>query len=347
MTTVTGNQQQTRSGQAPTTDVLSGAASSRAGRGTANTEPPQRDAWTENVHMRTAADEEPQTVATLRGHRAALEACDKYIDYVHHVERANFSKYERNLEEIKLMNASGVTNSAQYQDTKFAIAEFEEELEQRDLTPFAKTTQSTNVNHAEVACIGTQTCAKQKLGPKLYPDALKQIAASQPAPTKPGEEPVYPAAAPEEALFSRSKAQEAADIMSKDQTCEDFVKLMDHISASRRSKRRDLHIRENFKPLSGKEYKSSTITDYKPQGGGIYSKATKSTTILRHSTTNAAASLTRSPMKNGNHTSMGVMQGAENAYTGLPKVYSTPQKPGSSGSIFNRQRAFNQSAQRT
>ena len=102
---------------------------------------------------------------------------------------------------------------------------------------------------------------------------------------------------------------------------------MDHISASRKSKRRDLHIRENFVPLSGKDYKSSTIADYKPQGGGIYSKATKSTTILRHSSTNSAT-LARSPIKN--HTSMGMMSASQAAYSGLPNVYSTPQKPGSS-----------------
>ena len=113
MTTVTGNQQQARTSQ-PAADMVSGAASSRAGRGPATSEPPQRDAWTENIHMRSAADEDPKTVATLREHRAALDACDKYIDYVHHVERASCSKYERNLEEIKLMNASGVTNSAMY-----------------------------------------------------------------------------------------------------------------------------------------------------------------------------------------------------------------------------------------
>ena len=70
--------------------------------------------------------------------------------------------------------------------------------------------------------------------------------------------------------------------MNNDQTCDEFVKLMDQISANRRSKRRDLHLRDNFVPLSGKAYKSSVISDYKPQGGGIYSKATKSYTILCH-----------------------------------------------------------------
>ena len=68
------------------------------------------------------------------------------------------------------MNASGVTNSQKYAETKFAIGEYEEELEQRDMTPFAKTTQSLNVPHSEVSCIGSKTCAKQKPQPGVgYP----------------------------------------------------------------------------------------------------------------------------------------------------------------------------------
>ena len=142
--------------------------------------PRERDSWTENIHMRTSGDEDPQTVSLLAKHRAALDNCDKYIDFVHHVEGNNIAKYERNIEEIKLMNASGVTNSQKYAETKFAIGEYEEELEQRDMTPFAKTTQSLNVQHSEVSCIGSKTCAKQKTIHKLFPEALKTISASQP-----------------------------------------------------------------------------------------------------------------------------------------------------------------------
>ena len=59
---------------------------------------------------------------------------------------------------------------------------------------------------------------------------------------------------------------------------------MDYIRDTKRNKRRDLHIRDNFKPLKGDAYKSRDIIGNKPQGGGIYPKATKSTTILRMTT---------------------------------------------------------------
>ena len=64
-------------------------------------------------------------------------------------------------------------------------------------------------------------------------------------------------------------------------TCDEFVKLMDYIRDTKRSKRRDLHIRDNFVPLKGDAYKSKDIISNKPQGGGIYPRATKSTTVLR------------------------------------------------------------------
>jgi hypothetical protein len=45
------------------------------------------------------------------------------------------------------------------------------------MTPFAKTTQSLNIQHSEVSCIGSKTCGKQKTIQKLFPEALKIIAA--------------------------------------------------------------------------------------------------------------------------------------------------------------------------
>jgi len=86
------------------------------------------------------------------------------------------------------MGATGVSNATQFANIKFAISEYEEELEQRDMSAFAKITQSQNFKHSEVACIGSKTCNKQKLVHRLYEDALKAIAASQPASSKPGQE---------------------------------------------------------------------------------------------------------------------------------------------------------------
>ena len=41
------------------------------------------------------------------------------------------------------------------------------------------------------------------------------------------------------------------------------MSLVDQISAKKNSVRRDLHIRKNFVPLSGQEYKTSVFTAQK------------------------------------------------------------------------------------
>jgi hypothetical protein len=46
-------------------------------------------------------------------------------------------------------------------------------------------------------------------------------------------------------------------MMSGADTCNDFVKLMDYIKQTKRSQRRDLHIREGFVPLNAQQFKSS------------------------------------------------------------------------------------------
>jgi hypothetical protein len=65
-------------------------------------------------------------------------------------------------------------------------------------------------------------------------------------------------------------------------------------------------MRDGLVPLSAKAYKSSIICDSKPQGGGIYSKATKSTTILRRSSALPTQPDFTSPKKSS-HTSMAFM----------------------------------------
>jgi hypothetical protein len=58
---------------------------------------------------------------------------------------------------------------------------------------------------------------------------------------------------------------------------------MDYIQKSKRINRRDLHIRDNFVPMSAKQFTSSSFSSNKPQGGGIYPVATKSGVIMNHS----------------------------------------------------------------
>jgi hypothetical protein len=75
------------------------------------------------------------------------------------------------------MNNSGAAlkNSQRYADLKFSVEEYENEIEQRDLTSSAKTTQPVNLKHFEHSCIGTESCYKQKTIPKFYVEVLKQI----------------------------------------------------------------------------------------------------------------------------------------------------------------------------
>lgn len=111
--------------------MVSGTASSRAGR--ANRDPDQSkqkdDVWLENIHMRSNCEEEPDVVSRLKDHHMMLKDADKYLDYVHHVETANRTRYERNLAELQMMDASGVTQTSEYAQIQFDISEYEEELE--------------------------------------------------------------------------------------------------------------------------------------------------------------------------------------------------------------------------
>jgi hypothetical protein len=54
----------------------------------------------------------------------------------------------------------------------------ESELELRDLTPQMKSTQSKNVKHFEIACIGSEQCFKQKSIEKLFVDGLILVSKS-------------------------------------------------------------------------------------------------------------------------------------------------------------------------
>ena len=94
-------------------DMVSGTASSRAGRAPRDPDSSKQkdDVWLENIHMRSAGEEDPEVVARLKEHHVMLKDADKYLDYVHHVETANRTRYERNLAELQMMDASGVTST--------------------------------------------------------------------------------------------------------------------------------------------------------------------------------------------------------------------------------------------
>ena len=75
------------------------------------------------------------------------------------------------------MNNSGVAlkNSQKYADLKLSIEEYEAEVELRELTQQTKSTQPTTLKHYEHACIGTDSCLKQRNIPKHFLKVLKQI----------------------------------------------------------------------------------------------------------------------------------------------------------------------------
>ena len=52
-----------------------------------------------------------------------LRESDRFIDYINHVENQKKHKYQADLQEIDLLNASGTAlrNSTRYADLKFAV----------------------------------------------------------------------------------------------------------------------------------------------------------------------------------------------------------------------------------
>ena len=61
-------------------------------------------------------------------------------------------------------------------DLQFAVQEFEEELDSRDLSHLAKTTKpiAAGVQHSQCVCIGSDTTLKQKTIKKLFAHALTE-----------------------------------------------------------------------------------------------------------------------------------------------------------------------------
>lgn len=80
------------------------------------------------------------------------------------------------LNEIEMLMTSGASlkNSSRYQDLQFNVADQETELEQRDLTNQCKSVVPA-FRHFDFACIGSETCHKQKIIPKLFVDSLQTL----------------------------------------------------------------------------------------------------------------------------------------------------------------------------
>jgi hypothetical protein len=95
--------------------------------------------------------------------------------------------------------------------------------------------------HHEYACIGSESCAKQKTIPKLFVESLRVINGDS------------------ETFDTPNKASRTAyDEKLDEKTCSDFVNLMDQITIKKRELRRDLHMREDIEPAD-KQLKSSSL----------------------------------------------------------------------------------------
>jgi hypothetical protein len=77
-------------------------------------------------------------------------------------------------EEISLLNSAGGKPTNKFINLQFAVQEFEEEEEARDLTHMAKTSQPISVHHSHCACIGTETTLKQPSIEKKFPQTLEE-----------------------------------------------------------------------------------------------------------------------------------------------------------------------------
>ena len=138
--------------------------------------PDKNDPWADNIHV-SNYHEDPTVIEKLVHHNKLLSEADKFIDFVYHVDNQARQKVRSDKLELAAMNNSGVAlkNSQKYAELKLSIEEHEAEIELKDLTQHTKSTQPTTLKHYEYACIGTESCLKQRTIPKYFLKVLKQI----------------------------------------------------------------------------------------------------------------------------------------------------------------------------
>lgn len=158
-----------------------------------------------------------------------------------------------------MMTQSGaaLTQVGKFQELKYQVDDNEAEWEQRDFSIFCKSAivieAQGKPKHNEFACIGTQTCNKQKNVPKLFVENLKALDNAH--------------SVKKETIQGTLRQDHSEQGSICDQACADFISLMDHITARKKDVRRELHMRDDLTKLA----KSSTFNSCsKAQGGGIY-----------------------------------------------------------------------------
>lgn len=110
------------------------------------------------------------------------------------------------------------------------------------------------LKHYEYACIGTDSCLKQRAIPKHFLKVLKQIRDLQNG-SKTENQVNHRDSSTEKSIPVIRRTRLAADELYQNEkdskTCSEFMSLVDQITAKRNSVRRDWHLRQNFVPLSG------------------------------------------------------------------------------------------------
>lgn len=99
---------------------------------------------------------------------------DKFINYVWHCDNQKRQLYDTTYKEVEMLKASGATqkNSSKFAELAFNLSDLESELELRDFTNQAKSAMP-KLEHGEFSCVGTDSCLRQKMIPKLFVDTLK------------------------------------------------------------------------------------------------------------------------------------------------------------------------------
>ena len=274
------------------------------GHGSSQSDTGKFGGWKDNIHL-TEHHDDPLDKHRLIEHSKLLNEHDKFIDFINHVEsKFHFSqsrvcslqlvflclhidskqqRRERQLNEIISIGATSGKPQSSYLDLNFAASEWEEELEQRDFREQAKYTQS-NTNHSQFACIGSESCFKQKAIRKLFVHVLQDLKKSHATLyEKPSASPSGSLQQSEQTLagagFSATKStmSRAIDVENdyglgtvgsslnatqiplsdhllknklnekNNQHTAEFMKLMDYIKEQKRAQKNDQLFRQNYR----------------------------------------------------------------------------------------------------
>lgn len=128
--------------------------------------------WADNVHLRKPSEGDTNQNRRILANYKQICADDKFIDFVHHVENQKRLTFMSSMKEIALKQAAGQNRqNPDLINMMFLVADQEAELESRDMTNHSKSAVP-KLDHAEFACVGSESCLRQRMIPKLFVDSL-------------------------------------------------------------------------------------------------------------------------------------------------------------------------------